>query len=130
MASPQRQNKRRDTLKRPQVSPTLVSHNTARAQKRKYASQMSLTRVPPSDEEREIIHKLFLDTQKESNPLPPLTSFMENKTLPPDYVYISSTKYQSTIIMQPQKKNIHNKVGHGVETQMLDFWRVSYEESI
>ncbi len=58
--------------------------------------QESLTLKPPTVEERLLLHNLFMNKGKTATE-----------------VDMSSTAYQSMIVMHPQKRNIHNKVFGG-----------------
>lgn len=63
---------------------------------RKKRVQESLTLKPPTVEERLLLHNLFMNKGKTATE-----------------VDMSSTAYQSMIVMHPQKRNIHNKVFGG-----------------
>ena len=92
----------------------------------------SLLNTPPTDEERQVIHELFLKTRTNTT-WQPLVSFMSNKNLGPGLCNMASTRFQSTILMQPQEKNIHGKVCHLCKNSVYnkkDFWRVFNEKSI
>src|SRR5690242_1182981 len=52
----------------------LYEQGTENAQRRKIAAQQSLLVSPPNDEERQIVHKLFLETKQRDHGLPPIIS--------------------------------------------------------
>jgi acyl-coenzyme A thioesterase 9 len=73
---------------------------------RKKRVQESLTLKPPTVEERLLLHNLFMNKGKTTTE-----------------VDMSSTAYQSMIVMHPQKRNIHNKVFGGY------LMRLAYEQA-
>jgi acyl-coenzyme A thioesterase 9 len=95
----------------------------ANAVERKRVAKISLLTTPPTDEERELIHKVFLETKQKPNLL---ASFHRGRNLPPEFICtcriaysiiysldMDSTLRETTVIMQPQERNIHNKVFGG-----------------
>src|SRR5690554_3197198 len=71
--------------------------------RKRLASESALTRQPPTQEERFLIHDLYLEYSKYSDP--------QTKTKKPDnVVWMADTKMSAIQIMQPQDRNIHDKV--------------------
>jgi len=68
------------------------------ARRRKLASDFSITKKPPNDEERLHLHQLYLSTH-----------FHTSEQL----VLMSTTRFENTHLMQPQERNIHNKIFGG-----------------
>eukprot|EP00026_Physarum_polycephalum_P007457 Phypoly_transcript_07517.p1 GENE.Phypoly_transcript_07517~~Phypoly_transcript_07517.p1 ORF type:complete len:488 (+),score=74.44 Phypoly_transcript_07517:52-1515(+) len=80
-------------------------------QKRLQFAEKSLTKSPPTPEESLAIHEVFmkqlLKAQSAANPA--LPQVQDNEL----YVPMSSTKYGTTILCQPQERNIHGKIFGG-----------------
>lgn len=67
------------------------------------ASDSALTKRPPTQEERFLIHDLYLEYSQYDDP--------KSKTKKPDDVeWMADTKMSAIHIMQPQDRNIHDKV--------------------
>jgi acyl-coenzyme A thioesterase 9 len=67
--------------------------------RKKLVGQSSLAKVPPTTEERLTIHDIYMKYQDKK----------EEKNA----VWMEDTKLQSVLLMQPQDRNIHNKVFGG-----------------
>ena len=72
-------------------------------QRRKATGDQSLTISPPSSEEAKLIHELFLEQQKQKR-----MRLVSSEDVP-----MSQTVVDSTYLMQPQQRNIHNKIFGG-----------------
>ncbi|KAM3586127.1 hypothetical protein VKS41_002656 [Umbelopsis sp. WA50703] len=74
-----------------------------KARKRR-AAEMSLSKTPPTQEERLYIHDMYLQySQYEKS----------KKPLPDNMVWMEDTRMESSYIMQPQDRNIHNNIFGG-----------------
>lgn len=72
--------------------------------KKRLAADQALTKQPPTEDERLLIHDLYLEYSKYDDP--------RHKVKKPDDVeWMSNTKMSAIQIMQPQDRNIHDKVG-------------------
>ncbi|KAG0021252.1 hypothetical protein BGZ80_002782 [Entomortierella chlamydospora] len=103
----------RDTItgKAAQVNPILLKNDTEKTlfqigddhkARKRLASDASLTRFPPTQEERVLIHDLYLEYTEYENP--------QSKIKKPSNVeWMSDTKMSAVHIMQPQDRNIHDK---------------------
>ncbi|KAI9223581.1 HotDog domain-containing protein [Blastocladiella britannica] len=69
---------------------------------KKLASTQSLTKAPPTPEERLVIHDLWLQSKK-----------YDQGNLPDHLVWMEDTKVHSLHITQPQDRNIHNFIFGG-----------------
>eukprot|EP01116_Phalansterium_solitarium_P001825 TRINITY_DN11644_c0_g1_i1.p1 TRINITY_DN11644_c0_g1~~TRINITY_DN11644_c0_g1_i1.p1 ORF type:complete len:454 (-),score=128.72 TRINITY_DN11644_c0_g1_i1:179-1540(-) len=68
---------------------------------RKFQRESALSEKPPTSEERELIHHTYQDSKRVApGPESPLS-------------YIGDTRLESTVLMQPQYRNIHNKIFGG-----------------
>lgn len=67
------------------------------------ATDSALTKRPPTQEERFLIHDLYLEYSKYDDP------HLKVKK-PDDVEWMEDTKQSSITIMQPQDRNIHDKV--------------------
>jgi acyl-coenzyme A thioesterase 9 len=74
-----------------------------RKRRRKNAAAQSLTITPPSPEESKLIHELFLAQQKRKS-----LRLISNDDIP-----MKDTVIESTYLMQPQQRNIHQKIFGG-----------------
>jgi len=86
----------------------LYKYGEENAQRRKIAKETSLALYPPTPDETQLIHKLFL----ESN----LLILQENikRDGPAEkFIFMEATRFQTTLFMHPQQRNIHNKVFGG-----------------
>jgi acyl-coenzyme A thioesterase 9 len=72
------------------------------ARRRKEAAQLALTKMPPTAEERLLIHDLHLQSRS-------LTR-QSGVGLHDDYEWTHNTVMTTTSLCQPQDRNIHNKV--------------------
>jgi acyl-coenzyme A thioesterase 9 len=72
-------------------------------QRRKVTAAQSLSLHPPNPEEAKLIHDIFLTHQKNQ----------KLGIVDPDIVPMKSTVTESTKIMQPQQRNIHQKIFGG-----------------
>lgn len=70
-------------------------------------SKQSLLREPPSLEEREVVHNLFINT------LDTKTMSFRSRKLPSGSIWMEDTKLKNSIICFPEKRNIHNKIFGG-----------------
>lgn len=71
--------------------------------KKRLATDSALTKRPPTQEERFLIHDLYLNYSQYDDP--------QAKTKKPDDVeWLADTKMSAIHIMQPQDRNIHDKV--------------------
>ncbi|KAF9203114.1 hypothetical protein BGZ49_006768 [Haplosporangium sp. Z 27] len=71
--------------------------------KKRLATDSSLTKRPPTEDERFLIHDLYLEYSEYDNP--------SSKTKKPEDVeWMSDTKMSASHIMQPQDRNVHDKV--------------------
>lgn len=71
--------------------------------RKRLAAESSLTKRPPTQEERLLIHDLYLEYSKYDDP------HLKVKT-PDDVEWMEDTKMAAIQIMQPQDRNIHDKV--------------------
>lgn len=69
---------------------------------RKRMAEMSLMRSPPNEDEKYIVHNLFMEAERLNNALPPS-----------DYQWMDETTMSRTEVMQSQDRNIHNKIFGG-----------------
>ncbi|KAG0007161.1 Acyl-coenzyme A thioesterase 9, mitochondrial [Modicella reniformis] len=98
-----------------QVNPMLLKNDTEKKlfqtgedhkTKKRVATDSSLTKRPPTQEERFLIHDLYLEYSAYIDP--------QSKTKKPDDVeWMSDTKMSAIQIMQPQDRNIHDKIFGG-----------------
>lgn len=71
--------------------------------RKRQAADTALTKRPPTQDERFLIHDLYLEYSKYDNP--------QLKVKKPDDVeWMADTKMSAIQIMQPQDRNIHDKV--------------------
>lgn len=71
--------------------------------KKHLASEQALTKRPPTEEERFLIHDLYLEYSKYDDP-------HQKVKKPNDIEWMADTKMSAIQIMQPQDRNIHDKV--------------------
>ncbi|KAI9149849.1 hypothetical protein H9P43_010028 [Blastocladiella emersonii ATCC 22665] len=99
------------TNKAVQVNPLVLQNDAERRlfamgaelkARKKLAAAQSLSKLPPTSDERLLIHELWLQSKK----------YGEHK-LPPGFTWMSDTKCQSVHITQPQDRNIHNFIFGG-----------------
>ncbi|KAF9432525.1 hypothetical protein BGZ76_010667 [Entomortierella beljakovae] len=101
------------TSKAAQVNPLELTNDSERklfqisenrkAMKR-LAAESDLTKRPPSEEERFLIHDMYLQYSKYEDP---------KAVKPENLEWMSETKMSSIHIMQPQDRNIHDKIFGG-----------------
>uniref|UniRef100_A0A665WDS7 HotDog ACOT-type domain-containing protein n=1 Tax=Echeneis naucrates TaxID=173247 RepID=A0A665WDS7_ECHNA len=70
-------------------------------------STASLLKVAPTNEEREIVHSLFLNT------LDPKTVSFRSRVLPPNSEWMEDAKMKGLEICHPQERNIFNRIFGG-----------------
>ncbi|KAM7369590.1 hypothetical protein PAMP_010905 [Pampus punctatissimus] len=70
-------------------------------------STASLLKVAPTDEERKIVHSLFLNT------LDTKTVSFRSRVLPPNSVWMEDAKLKGLEICHPQQRNIFNRIFGG-----------------
>lgn len=75
----------------------------SKARKRRSA-EISLSKTPPTQEERLFIHDVYLQYSEYDD---------NKKPLPKDMVWMEDTRMESNYIMQPQDRNIHNNIFGG-----------------
>jgi acyl-coenzyme A thioesterase 9 len=75
----------------------------SKARKRR-AAEASLSKTPPTQEERLYIHDVYLQYSEYDN---------NKNPLPKDMVWMEDTRMESNYFMQPQDRNIHNNIFGG-----------------
>lgn len=75
---------------------------------RQKMAKKDLTKQPPTEEERKLIHELFLQTVDQS-----VNSLQGEQRLPSGAMWMESTKMTSVRLCHPQHRNIHNKIFGG-----------------
>ncbi|KAH8550571.1 acyl-CoA thioester hydrolase [Umbelopsis sp. PMI_123] len=75
----------------------------SKARKRR-AAEVSLSKTPPTQEERLYIHDVYLKYSEYDD---------NKKPLPKDMAWMEDTRMESNYIMQPQDRNIHNNIFGG-----------------
>ncbi|KAF9437776.1 hypothetical protein BGZ76_011162 [Entomortierella beljakovae] len=98
-----------------QVNPMLLKTDTEKMlfqagenhkARKRLATDSSLTKRPPTQEERFLIHDIFLEYSEYDNP--------DSKSKKPENVeWMADTKMSAVHIMQPQDRNIHDKIFGG-----------------
>ncbi|KAF9964707.1 hypothetical protein BGZ70_006059 [Mortierella alpina] len=98
-----------------QVNPMLLQNDTEKKlfqmgedhkAKKRLAAESALTKRPPTEVERFLIHDLYLEYSKYDDP--------QRKVKKPDNVeWMADTKMSAIQIMQPQDRNIHDKIFGG-----------------
>ncbi|ORX49461.1 hypothetical protein DM01DRAFT_1308943 [Hesseltinella vesiculosa] len=71
--------------------------------RKRLASEADLSKKPPTEEERVTLHELYMK----------YTDAEKNVRAPAGTLWMEDTRLQSVILMQPQDRNIHNKVFGG-----------------
>jgi len=74
---------------------------------RKKKKDESLFKISPTAEERDVIHKLFLQT------LDPKKSTFHSRLKPENTVWMEETRLKNLIICHPQSRNLYNKIFGG-----------------
>ncbi|KAJ8278182.1 hypothetical protein GJAV_G00084810 [Gymnothorax javanicus] len=85
----------------------LLQEGAANKKRRVELSTASLLKVAPTDDERKIIHSLFLNT------LDPKTVSFRSRVLPPNSVWMEDAKVKGLEICHPQQRNIFNRIFGG-----------------
>jgi len=85
-----------------EVENLLFNEGAKRAQSRKAAAKLSLEKMPPSDEERQLVHDLYLQTRK--------LKFNDGTYAK---MGCQESRMEAAIFMQPQERNIHGKIFGG-----------------
>uniref|UniRef100_A0A2R5LLE7 Putative acyl-coa thioesterase n=2 Tax=Ornithodoros turicata TaxID=34597 RepID=A0A2R5LLE7_9ACAR len=75
--------------------------------RRKDFQDKSVMKVPPSDEERVILHNLFLED------FDPKTYILKSDECPKGAIFMDDAKLTNVIICQPESENLYNKVFGG-----------------
>ncbi|KAG2205628.1 hypothetical protein INT46_003455 [Mucor plumbeus] len=69
---------------------------------KRLVGESALSKAPPTEDERLTLHDIYMNYSKESKAAAPEST-----------VWMEDTKLQSVFLMQPQDRNIHNKVFGG-----------------
>uniref|UniRef100_A0A8C4E9Y5 HotDog ACOT-type domain-containing protein n=1 Tax=Dicentrarchus labrax TaxID=13489 RepID=A0A8C4E9Y5_DICLA len=85
----------------------LFQEGEANKSRRVDLSTASLLKVAPTDEERKIVHSLFLNT------LDTKTVSFRSRVLPPNSVWMEDAKLKGLEICHPQERNIFNRIFGG-----------------
>ncbi|XP_062297810.1 acyl-coenzyme A thioesterase 9, mitochondrial-like isoform X2 [Scomber scombrus] len=85
----------------------LFQQGEANKSRRVELSTASLLKVAPADEERKIVHSLFLNT------LDSKTVSFRSRVLPPSSVWMEDAKLKGLEICHPQERNIFNRIFGG-----------------
>ncbi|KAG0210209.1 hypothetical protein BGX28_009514 [Mortierella sp. GBA30] len=98
-----------------QVNPMLLQNDTEKKlfqqgedhkARKRLAADSALTKRPPTQDERFLIHDLYLEYSQYDDP--------QSKVKKPDNVqWMADTKMSAIQIMQPQDRNIHDKIFGG-----------------
>ncbi|XP_013783614.1 acyl-coenzyme A thioesterase 9, mitochondrial-like isoform X1 [Limulus polyphemus] len=88
-------------------------------------SHQSLLRSAPSEQEREVLHNLFLET------LDPKAHTFKVRVLPPCSLWMENAKLKNVIICHPQERNLYNKMFGGfLMRQAYELaWTLAYVHS-
>ncbi|KAJ2884644.1 hypothetical protein H4R27_001945 [Coemansia aciculifera] len=107
----------KDTGKSSQVNPLLLEDDSQRRlvkiseqikEFKKTVTQANLYKRPPSEEERLVIHQLWLETNKLLD-----DGYGPRPVLPDDMVWMGRTTMQSVTVCFPSERNVHNKIFGG-----------------
>ncbi|XP_053198790.1 acyl-CoA thioesterase 9, tandem duplicate 1 [Scomber japonicus] len=85
----------------------IFQEGEANKSRRVELSTASLLKVAPADEERKIVHNLFLNT------LDTKTVSFRSRVLPPNSVWMEDAKLKGLEICHPQERNIFNRIFGG-----------------
>uniref|UniRef100_A0A665WCR5 HotDog ACOT-type domain-containing protein n=1 Tax=Echeneis naucrates TaxID=173247 RepID=A0A665WCR5_ECHNA len=85
----------------------IFQEGEANKSRRVELSTASLLKVAPTNEEREIVHSLFLNT------LDPKTVSFRSRVLPPNSEWMEDAKMKGLEICHPQERNIFNRIFGG-----------------
>ncbi|KAI9274699.1 HotDog domain-containing protein [Phascolomyces articulosus] len=82
--------------------------------RKKRESETTLSRHPPTQEERLAIHDIYLQySQYKGAEQDPMTNPEDKKPLPKEFIWMEDTRIDSNFLMQPQDRNIHNNIFGG-----------------
>lgn len=76
---------------------------------RKSARQASLLRQPPTESELQLVHSLFMESSSFTKEGPHGTATLTR----PNSIFTDETKLTTTVVTQPQDRNLHGKVFGG-----------------
>ncbi|KAG2219695.1 hypothetical protein INT45_001867 [Circinella minor] len=97
--------------------------------RKKRASETTLSRHPPTHEERLAIHDIYLQySQYKGAENDPMTNDEDKKPLPKNFVWMEDTRIDSNFLMQPQDRNIHNNIFGGY--LMRRAYELAYADAI
>uniref|UniRef100_A0A915AKY9 HotDog ACOT-type domain-containing protein n=1 Tax=Parascaris univalens TaxID=6257 RepID=A0A915AKY9_PARUN len=85
----------------------MVRKGLAAREIRKLNEERSLMKTPPNDEERHILHNLFLQT------IDPQSYSFRHRVLPPNHVWIEDAKLKNAVLCFPVDRNVYNKIFGG-----------------
>uniref|UniRef100_A0A0M3IR05 HotDog ACOT-type domain-containing protein n=1 Tax=Ascaris lumbricoides TaxID=6252 RepID=A0A0M3IR05_ASCLU len=85
----------------------MVRKGLAAREIRKLNEERSLMKTPPNDEERQILHNLFLHT------VDPQSHSFRHRVLPPNHVWIEDAKLKNAVLCFPVDRNVYNKIFGG-----------------
>lgn len=85
----------------------LIKLGQANKMKRQQEAKRSLLLMAPNENERFIIHKLFLDT------IDPQAVSFKIRVKPENSVWLSETSLKNLIICHPEERNMYNKIFGG-----------------
>ncbi|XP_022085419.1 acyl-coenzyme A thioesterase 9, mitochondrial-like [Acanthaster planci] len=86
---------------------SIIARGKKNKQLRLERSEQSLLRSAPTAEEREIIHKLFVDT------LDQRSASFSTRTRPANAVWMEDSKLKNLLICFPEQRNLYNKIFGG-----------------
>lgn len=86
---------------------SLITEGEQKKLLRQQRSRESLLKNAPTAYERELVHNIFVDT------LEPGVSSFSVRRMPPNSVWMDSTKLKNALLCFPQERNIHNKIFGG-----------------
>ncbi|KAI9493641.1 acyl-CoA hydrolase, partial [Zychaea mexicana] len=100
--------------------------------RKKRAAETTLSRHPPTHEERLAIHDIYLQYSQykgaEEDSFTSSVSAEDKKPLPKDFVWMEDTRIDSNFLMQPQDRNIHNNIFGGY--LMRRAYELAYADAI
>ncbi|KAH8115124.1 Thioesterase/thiol ester dehydrase-isomerase [Phellopilus nigrolimitatus] len=88
----------------------LLAIGEAHKGRKTLATQRSLSRVPPSSEEAQALHDVYLSGLPQAQSRSPSLSAGEDAH---EKVWMADTKLEKTMLMFPQERNVHQKVFGG-----------------
>ncbi|XP_033643173.1 acyl-coenzyme A thioesterase 9, mitochondrial-like [Asterias rubens] len=86
---------------------TILERGEKNKQLRLHRSEQSLFKSAPTAEEREIIHRLFVDT------LDTKSASFSTRTKPTNSVWMEDSKLKNLLICFPEQRNLYNKIFGG-----------------